>query len=320
MRQAAENAGHQSGALTISPPAPGLVIAGPTGSGKTALAVELARRLGAELVSADSRQVYRGLDAGTAKEVSSGVAQHLLDIATPDETYDVGRFLRESVSAVAEIRARAKLPIVVGGTGLYIKAFLEGLSDLPPRDENIRARLSAEWDRDGEAPLRERLAHADPKAERTIPKGNKQRLIRALEVLELTGEPISASWEKREGRAPGEWLALRIEWPAEELRARLESRCARMWPTLLSEVRALKRAYTGREPGFESLGYREALAVLDGSLGEPEGRARFVAATLAYAKRQRTWFRAQLDAETIAGGPLESMTAQALRLVEKARA
>lgn len=313
MRKAPEAAAGQGGAVTL-----GVVIAGPTGSGKTRLAARLALELGGEIVSADSRQVYKHLDAATAKERIEGVAQHCVDVATPEQRYDVGRFLQDASAAVSSIRSRGRVPIVVGGTGLYIKAFLEGLSELPKRDDTLRARLQAELEEKGEAAFRERLKAADPEAEAKIPKGNRQRLIRALEVCELTGKPMSAAFSRRRGAAAGRWVALRVDWPAETLKERLEARCAAMWPKLLDEVRALRARYSGREPGFESLGYREAVAVVDGSLGEKEGYERFAKATLSYAKRQRTWFRHQLDAEAIEGGSAESMTAQALQAVERA--
>lgn len=309
MQQAAE-AAEPGGALVL-----GLVIAGPTGSGKTDLAAALARELGGEIVSADSRQVYRGLDAGTAKDRPEGVAMHLLDIATPSEPFDVGRFAAAATKSVSDIRARGARPIVVGGTGMYIKALLEGLSELPPRDEAVRARL----EKLDEAALRLRLKESDPAAEAAIPKGNRQRLVRAVEVLELTGKPISAAWAERRGAVPGPFLAFRIDWPADEQRARLVARCRKIWPRLLAEVRALSAAYSGTEPGFESLGYREAFAALRGERREDEAYAAFEKATLAYAKRQRTWFRGQLkDARPIAGGPLESMKAQALRELARA--
>ncbi len=317
MRQAAETAADQGEGGPVDL---GVVIAGPTGSGKTRLAAQLARKLGGEIISADSRQVYKGLDAATSKEVIEGVAQYCIDMATPEQSYDVGRFLRDASAAVDEIRARGRVPIVVGGTGLYIKAFLEGLSELPKRDEPLRARLQAELEEKGEGALRGRLKELDPAAETRIPKGNRQRLIRALEVCELTGEPISSAWARRRGAAPGTWVAFRIDWPAEELKKRLESRCEAMWPKLLDEVRSLRSRYTGREPGFESLGYREALAVVDGSLPDEEGYARFLRATLAYAKRQRTWFRNQLKAEVLAGATMEEMAERALAAVERARA
>lgn len=272
-----------------------IVIAGPTASGKTELAVALAERLGAEIVSADSRQVYRRLEAGTAKPSAAQRrrARHwLVDCADPDERYDAGRFAREATAALKDIAKRGRRAIVCGGTGLYLKALLEGLSPLPPRDEALRERLA----RLSPAELRARLAAVDPEAAAAIPEGNAQRLVRALEVHELTGKPITRHWkEGRAGATPAR-RALVLELPAAALRERIERRAERMWPEMLNEVRRLvPTEYGGHEPGFTSLGYREAVACAAGRLDPREGLRELVAQTQAYAKRQRTWFRGQLS-------------------------
>jgi tRNA dimethylallyltransferase len=275
----------------------------------------LARGIPSELVSADSRQIYRGFDVGTNK---SGVAHQLIDIATPDVRFIAGQFLHLASKTVAEIRTRRNHPIVVGGTGLYIKALLEGLSPVPPTSVPLRSRLESSYQKDGEQAMRQTLRSLDPIAEKSIPINNKQRLLRALEVCELTGRPISESWSHRSGAAPGPWLCLRIDWPAEELRRRLQRRCETMWPALIRETRALLERFTGAEPAFEGVGYREALSVIEGRLPETDGYAAFVKATLAYAKRQGTWFRHQLKAQSIEGGSTEHMVHQAQRLVAAA--
>jgi tRNA dimethylallyltransferase len=284
-----------------------IVLAGPTASGKTELAVSLALRFNAEIVSADSRQVYRFLDAATAKpsaDQRARVPHHLLDAVDPSQPYDAARFAREASAAIADIRRRGRLPIVCGGTGLYLRALIEGLSPLPIRDEAVRARLNAEAERVGAAALHARLAKTDAAAAASIPPANVHRVIRALEVVELTGRPISASWA--EGRTGGVApdAVLRLEVPNELLRARIETRAAAMWPALLAEVRALVPSrYRGDEPGFTSLGYREAVAALRGEISSEEGLAAMIRATHAYAKRQRTWFRHQLsDAIPVAAG------------------
>jgi tRNA dimethylallyltransferase len=292
----------------------GLVIAGPTGSGKTSLAAAIAAAKDGELVSADSRQVYQGFDAGTNKERPAGIAMHLLDVAMPADPFSAGRFLEAAVPVIREIRSRRHLPIVVGGTGLYIKALLEGLSILPQRDAAVRARLESEWEAHGDAALRERLVAVDPKAASSIPVGNKQRLIRALEVFELTGRPITQAWEERQGAAEGPWLSFVIHWPSEELKRRLLARCAALWRPLVEETRRLRETLTGEEPAFQGLGYREALAFIEGRMLETEAYAAFEKDTLAYAKRQRTWFNNQLkNAIVIEGGPTERMLEQALQ-------
>jgi tRNA dimethylallyltransferase len=302
-----------------------IVLAGPTASGKTELAVSLALRLNAEIVSADSRQVYRFLDAATAKpsaEARARVPHHLVDVADPSEDYDAGRFLKEAAAAVADIRLRGKLAIVCGGTGFYIRALTEGLSPMPPRDEAVRARLTADAERDGANALHARLATADPKAALAIPVGNIQRVVRAMEVIELTGRPVSASWsEPRSGGETAEAI-LFLEVPNALLRERIDKRATAMWPALLAEVRALVPArFRGDEPGFTSLGYREAVAVLRGELSSREGLAEMIRATHAYAKRQRTWFRHQLSgAVAIAAGTTpEETLSNALASLEKSR-
>ncbi len=301
-----------------------IVLAGATASGKTDLAVSLAAEIGGEIVSADSRQVYRRLDAGTAKPSQTQrkrVAHWLIDCADPGETFDAARWAAEAAAAVAGIRKRGKIPVVCGGTGLYLRAFLDGLSPLPARDEATRARLSAEAERLGRESLHARLAAADPVAAASIPAGNLQRVMRALEVLELTGKPISEHW--REGRGAGmpADLVLRLDLPQDEGRARIETRARAMWPGLLEEIGALIPAhFLGDEPGFTSLGYREALACARGEISSDEGLTAMIRATLAYAKRQRTWFRNQLPATSLdASCAAEDLLTRALQAWEKAR-
>ncbi len=299
-----------------------IVLAGPTASGKTELAVGLARRLGAEIVSADSRQVYRLLDAATAKPTAgqlAAVPHHLISVVDPSEAYDAARFARDAAAAVADIERRGKSALVVGGTGLYLRALLEGLAPLPPRDEAVRERLAALAAAEGRDALHARLAAADPKAAAAIPAANLQRVVRALEVLELTGKPISAHWaEGRSGAVPAS-AVLRLEVPNEVLHTRIDKRARAMWRPLLDEVRALVPGrFRGDEPGFTSLGYREAVAVLGGRLGDAEGLAEMTAATRAYAKRQRTWFRGQLDAApVVAGADAGETLARALAVLEE---
>lgn len=271
-----------------------IVLAGPTASGKTELAVALAERLGAEIVSADSRQVYRRLDAGTAKPAAAQrrrVRHWLVDVADPSETYDAGRFAREARAALKDIAKRGRRAIVCGGTGLYLKALLEGLAPLPPRDEALRARLRGL----GAAQLHARLRKADPAAAAGIPAGNVQRLVRALEVLELTGKPISAHWARGRRDAVPASRVLLLEAPPSWLTPRIERRADEMWPAMLDEVRWLvPKEYAGTEPGFTSLGYRQALEAASGRADPAAMRDELVSLTVAYAKRQRTWFRGQL--------------------------
>jgi len=298
-----------------------IVLAGPTASGKSELAAALALRLNGEVVSADSRQVYRFLDAATAKPSAAlreRVPHHLLDVADPSESYDAGRFIKEATDAIAGIRARGKLPIVCGGTGLYLRALIEGLAPLPRRDEKLRAELERRAEREGRAALHAALAAVDPVAAAAIPAANIARVIRALEIAKLTGAPASAHWAK--GRAGGVTpdAVLILTVPNETLAARLEARARAMWPALLAEVRALVPArFTGAEPGFTSLGYREALSFLKGEMTEDEARDEMIRATKAYAKRQRTWFRGQLDGVAVdASSTAQSTLARALEILK----
>lgn len=299
-----------------------IVVVGPTASGKTDLAVDLARRFDGEIISADSRQVYRGLDAGTAKPVRGsqglveGVPYHLLDAADLSERFDAGRFARLAESALQEIVRRGRTPIVAGGTGLYVRALLQGLAPLPAGDAAVRARLAAQARADGREKLHARLTAVDPAAAAKIPPANIQRLIRALEVFELTGKPISSFWSGDRPARPAKILL--IEWPADELRARIKARAETMWPAMLEEVRALLAAGAPEDaPGFQSLGYKDAVACARGRLSGEAGLAALIAATCAYAKRQRTWFRGQTPgASVVRGGTRAEMLAQSLKLLE----
>jgi len=298
-----------------------IVVAGPTASGKSELAAALAERLGGEVVGADSRQVYRLLDAATAKpapELRARAVHHLVDSADPAETYDAARYAREASAAIADVRARGRLAIVCGGTGLYLRALIEGLSPLPPRDPALRTELAARAAREGRAALHAELAAVDPAAAAAIPPGNLARAIRALEIARLTGRPASAHWA--EGRSGGirPDAVLILEVPTPALDARIAARARAMWPALLAEVRALVPArFTGAEPGFTSVGYREALAVLRGEASADEGLAATILATRAYAKRQRTWLRTQLKGVSIdAGGDAARTLSLALAALE----
>lgn len=298
-----------------------IVLAGPTASGKSDLAVALAERLNAEVVSADSRQVYRRLDAGTAKPTPAqrrAVRHWLIDVADPSESYDAGRFAREAKAAVKDIVKRGRRAIVCGGTGLYLKALLEGLAPLPPRDEALRARLA----RLGGPELHKRLLQADPKAAAGIPPGNVQRLVRALEVLELTKKPISQHWAAGRKDALAAEKVLVLDAPPEWLTPRIERRVEAMWPRLVDEVRWLvPKEFQGTEPGFTSLGYRQALEAIHGRMDRDALKDEMCALTVAYAKRQRTWFRGQLPGATVLKASSKTLLEDALEaLDEKTRA
>ncbi|MHB2025842.1 MAG: tRNA (adenosine(37)-N6)-dimethylallyltransferase MiaA [Elusimicrobiota bacterium] len=302
-----------------------ICVAGPTACGKTDLALGLARELGGEIISADSRQIYKKLNAGTAKPARDeagrfhGIAYHLVDELDPRETFDAGRFSRWADKIAAEIAARGRVPIITGGTGLYLRAFLDGLSPLPPRDESIRKNLEEIAARMGRAELHRRLTSADPIAAAAIPPNNIQRVIRAIEVQQICGKPISEFW-KADPPRPRKFdaLILIIDREPGDLRQRIVSRCLDMWPKIITEVRALVPSlYQGAEPGFQSIGYREAVAVLRGDIGLNDGLDIFTQKTLAYAKRQRTWFRGQINGLLIPGYPEQHCRHSSLAAAKK---
>jgi len=257
--------------------------------------------MGAEIVSADMGQLYKTLDAGTAKPEGSwedgvfrveGIPYHMVDILDPAQNTDAGSYAQ----AAAPLLERGKPVVVVGGTGLYVRALLEGLDPLPRRDDALRERLS----REDRSSLHAKLAGLDPEAAKRIPASNIQRVIRALEVVELTGKPISAQWSKKRTSTA---LYFGLKLGKEELDRRIRERAASMFPAMLEEVRELVPSrYSGDEPGFRLLGYPEALRTLRGELTPEEGLESMTASTLAYAKRQRTWFRNQVAARWLDPG------------------
>jgi tRNA dimethylallyltransferase len=251
-----------------------------------------------EIISADSRQVYRDLDAGTAKpsrDMRKAVAHHLINCADPREPYDAARFVREAKQAIGDIRSRGKIPLIVGGTGLYLRALLSGLSPLPERNPEIRSRLKHHADSHGVESLHSQLSKVDPEAAATIDPKNIHRLIRALEVFELTGTPLTVHWSHGRRDAMKASAILRLEISKDVLNERITARTRGFWPDLLREVQELvPTRYSGMEPGFTSLGYRQALAVNRGEMNAEAGLEDLIRSTHAYAKRQRTWFRHQL--------------------------
>lgn len=279
-------------------PAPALVVlAGPTAVGKTGLSLELARRFGAEIVGADSVQVYRGLDIGSAKPTPQEQAQarhHLIDVADPTESFSAARYARLAGEAVADIHARGKRALVVGGTGLYIKALIFGLAPTPPVDQELRARLKKEWEARGPEAMHQRLTELDPPTAANLHPNDRQRVLRALEVCLQTGAPLSGR-QKAHGFGSPRYphLIIGLARPRAELNQRIEERARAMWQGgLLEEVRGLLEAGAPPEaPGLGSLGYRQAMAFLSGEMRPDEALFDMIKKTKAYAKRQLTWFR-----------------------------
>lgn len=277
---------------------PLVLLVGPTAVGKTAAAVAICQELDAEVVNADSVQVYRGLDIGSAKPTPDELAaapHHLVDVADPDQEMSAARWAGLAEAAIAGIAARGKRALVSGGTGLYVKALLHGLAPAPPVDPELRRRLRDEWEALGQAAMHARLAGLDPASAARLHPADRQRVLRALEVAVQTGQPLSAR-QAAHGFAPARYpyLALGLDRPREELFQRIEARCRQMWQGgLLEEVAGLLAA--GLPPtahGLNSLGYRQAVAVLTQGRDPGEALEEMIRQTRAYAKRQLTWFRA----------------------------
>jgi len=291
----------RSDVCTAPPPLPAriIVVCGPTASGKTDLAVELASRIGGEIVGADSRQVYRYMDAGTAKpsaEARARVPHHVVDVVEPDQPFDVADWREVALAALAEIAARGHAAIVCGGTGLYLRSLLQGLFAGPPSDEGLRKALAVE-EAAQPGSLHARLAAVDPVSAARIHPHDTVRVVRALEVYESTGEPLSV-WHQRHRLAerPFDALVLEVVRPADELIARIGARAQAMVELgILAEVRELGVRYDLDLKAFSAIGYREARDCLRGRLAEADLPARIAQATRSYAKRQRVWFRGQMS-------------------------
>ena len=276
-------------------PARLLAIVGPTASGKSALAVAVARRLGspAEIVGTDSMQVYRGMDIGTATPNTAeqgGVRHHMIDVWGPDHAVTVAEFQQEARMAIDGVLARGTVPIVVGGSGLYVSAVLDDLR-FPGTDAGIRARLERELTDEGPALLHARLADLDPAAAEAILPTNGRRIVRALEVVELTGEPFAAQLPDPVEVYPA--VRLGLEVPRAELDERIARRVDRMWDAgLVDEVRELaQRGLTHAPTASRALGYRQVLDLLAGKCTEEQARRATVDATRRFARRQQRWFR-----------------------------
>ncbi|MFN7137625.1 MAG: tRNA (adenosine(37)-N6)-dimethylallyltransferase MiaA [Thermomonas sp.] len=289
--------------------APAIALMGPTASGKSAYAIALARRLGGEIVSVDSALVYRGLDIGAAKPTAqerAQVAHHLVDVCDPWQAFSAAEFARAARAAIDGILARGRLPVLAGGTGLYFRALLDGLSEMPEADPGVRAALAVEAAERGWAALHAELARVDPEAAARIHATDAQRIQRALEVYRLSGRAIS-DWQRnaRTARLPLRVLKLVLAPPQRALlHARIEARFDVMLAAgFLDEVRRLRAlpalAAHPRPlelPALRAVGYRQAWEHLDGTSSPAEFRARAVAATRQLAKRQYTWLRGELDA------------------------
>ena len=285
-----------------------VLLLGPTGSGKTALSLSLAERFGSEIVSCDSVAVYRGMDLGSAKPTPAERARaphHLIDVANPDEPFTAGTYSRLARKALREIAARERLPIVTGGTGLYLRALTEGLFAAPERQEKLRERLRLSAKKRGSAWLHRMLARLDAARAQSIHANDAPKLIRAIEVCLAGRRPMSEMLEREDlARDPligFRLLRIGLNPPRAALYERINQRCAAMFGAgLLEETRSLLTRY-GPVKALDALGYRQALAVVRGEMSEAAAIAAAQQGHRNYAKRQMTWFRREPEVHWIAG-------------------
>jgi tRNA dimethylallyltransferase len=287
-----------------------VALVGPTATGKTALAVELAEAVGGEVVNADSMQLYRGMDVGTAKPTAAerrGVPHHVLDVWDVTERASVAEYQRLARATVDDVLARGRVPLLVGGSGLYVRAVVDEL-DFPGTDPALRARLEAELAAAGPAALHTRLSTVDPAAAAGILPSNGRRLVRALEVIELTGRPFAATLP---GPAP-HYDTVQLGLDRADLDDRVAARVDRMWAAgLVAEVRALEAAGLRAGPtASRALGYQQVLALGD----TPAARAETVRATRRFVRRQRSWFRRDASVRWLDAGAAD-LVEQARRLI-----
>ena len=302
------------------PEAPSVCVVGPTACGKSAVALELAERLRGEIISVDSMQVYRGLDIGTAKPSAAELARvphHLIDVAELTESFDAARFIELAKEAEAGIRQRGHLPIFCGGTGLYLNAWFNGLGDAPSGDPTIRAELEA-------APLSELLIELeakDPATFAVIDRCNPRRVVRALEVIRLTGKPFSeqrAAWNEEKTKRQASFPPIfGLRRSADDLRRRIERRVDGMFAEgLVAETRGLlARGLEGNRTAMQALGYRQVVEHLRGETGPRQAVELVKLKTWQFARRQMTWFRNQLPVHWLDIAPEESAGRIAERII-----
>jgi tRNA dimethylallyltransferase len=280
------------------------VLVGPTASGKTAVSLPLARLLNAEIISADSRQIYRHMNIGTAKPTPvecARVPHHFVDMLNPDQEYSAGEFGIRGREEIQRIFARGHMPLVVGGAGLYVKSLVDGFFDGPPADPAVRAQITERYAAGGTEALLEELRRVDPAFASEVDPTKPRRMIRALEVFHVTGVPISRLHEEQRIEIPFEPKLFGLNWPRAELCERINRRCAAMLEGgMLEEVEGLiQRGYGPELPSLKTVGYAEALALREGRIGRDEMVRLFARNSRRYAKRQMTWFRRDARIEWI---------------------
>jgi tRNA dimethylallyltransferase len=287
----------------VSAASPLIAVIGPTGSGKSDLALQLAQAFQGEIVNCDSVQLYRHLNIGTAKvppDERRGIPHHLLDLLDPNQVFTAGDYIRIARPLLADIAGRGRIPVIVGGTGFYFRALMNGLSEAPVRDDALRGRLA----RRDSVRLHKMLRRFDPDAASRIHANDANKLIRAIEVCVLTRRPVSAMHQLPPTPLAGfHRLIIGLDPPRDMLAARIEQRCMRMFEAgLIDEVREiLARGFDRNSKALESIGYREALLHIDGAISCSEALAQTQIATRQYAKRQRTWFRRESSVKWLHG-------------------
>ena len=303
---------------------PLLVIVGPTGVGKTAAAVALARRLPIEVISADSRQVYRGMDIATGKPTAderAAVVHHLIDVVDPDDRYHAARFRTDAEAVIADVQRRGRLPVIVGGTGLYTRALLRGLDAAPPADMAFRRELAGLAARQGRAALHAQLAATAPAVARGLHPNDEVRVIRALERLRAGAAEPQERWRRHDPPWSVTYVGLTLE--RSELARRLAVRAESMVSAgLLEETRALlRRGYGPTLPAMQGIGYRQFVEVAEGRLDAAAALALMQRDTARYAKRQMTWFAREPGVawlDVAAAGGAEAVAATIAEKIDKA--
>ncbi|MBX3102978.1 MAG: tRNA (adenosine(37)-N6)-dimethylallyltransferase MiaA [Bacteroidetes bacterium] len=298
-----------------------VVLYGPTASGKTQLAIELAQALGCEVLNADSRQIYREMELGTAKPTAQErnlVTHYGLDLVSPDEAFSAPDYAAYALGILPSLFTRSPVQIVCGGTGFYIRALCEGLDEIPPTPPEVRTRIQQQLDTQGLAALVAELAQADPVAYARIDLRNPRRVQRALEVYYATGRPLS-HWQQgaTDRPRPFRCLYLSPHWPRAQLYARIDARVDTMLAAgLLAEVQALMARYGPGAPGLQAIGYAETVAHLQGQTDYATLVARVKQHTRNYAKRQLTWLR-QLPQVQLLDMPVPGVAEQALTYIRR---
>lgn len=288
-----------------------IFIVGATATGKSELSLQLAERLNGEIVNADSMQLYRGMDIGTAKlspQERRGIPHHLIDVLDVNQDASVAEYQGWARSKIDELLGSGKSVIVVGGTGLYVKAILDELN-FPDTDPEVRARLSEEADRIGGGAMHERLGKLDPAAAAAIPKENIRRVVRALEVIEITGKPFTANLPRAGASYYPEAKQFGLVMERDDLKERIDRRVDLMWSEgFVGEVRALiEQGITTSKTAKAALGYNQIISFLEGRISEAEAKEETKRATRAYARRQETWFSRDARIKWLKGGTNERL-------------